>query len=201
MQGNQGAVRKAARASMLVGFLMVGLAAPLMVVLGLTSTASAKPKNPIVHRVSAGGPDACRAYGAEHPGCDANYSLVAFQYADGTAKGQYIDRWANGNGFHAVVDCLDVGGNRAWIGGTITGGHFTMIDDMGEEVLVDMTGLGFVTSVQDNGASANDPADQISFSMIQMEDCDPSMMACGPCTDRHPMLMLFDAPDGNVVVD
>ena len=42
----------------------------------------------VIHHVSAGGPDGCSGLG-DKPGCDGNYSLVATQYADGSASGQY----------------------------------------------------------------------------------------------------------------
>ena len=99
----------------------------------------------VVHRVSAGSHDLVP------PGDDANYSLIAIQHADGRITGQYTDRFARGGGFHARVTCLSVVGNDAFIGGVIT----TPADLEGQEV---------VTRVRDNGTSANDPPDEISFS-------------------------------------
>jgi hypothetical protein len=86
-------------------------------------------------------------------------------YADGSVSGQYTDRFANGDGFHAVIDCLVVDGNRVWVSGVITSGRFTD-PDTGE--VFDLAGLDVFTSVQDNGTSANDPVDQISFSFIRL---------------------------------
>ena len=103
---------------------------------------------PVVHHVSVGTPDACVALGFEHPGCDANFSLVANQDADGDVSGQYSDRFANGDGFHAVVDCLVVIGNDAWISGVITQGRIDGID---------LAGLDVLARVRDNGTSQNDP--------------------------------------------
>jgi hypothetical protein len=143
---------------------------------------------PVVHRVSVGGPDACVAFGAAHPGCDGNFSLTAREYADGSVSGQYTDRFANGDGFHAVIDCLVVEGNRAWVSGVITKGSFT--DPETGEVF-DLAGLFVLTSVQDNGTSANDPPDQISFSFIDVE--------LTPCREQ-PDVDLFDAPEGQVTV-
>lgn len=148
----------------------------------LVGATMAWASGPVVHHVTAGGPDACIALGFEHPGCDANFSLVANQYADGDVSGQYTDRFANGDGFHAVVDCLVVIGNDAWISGVITQGRFNGIDLAGLEVL---------TRVRDNGTSRNDPADQISFSFIDTELPD--------CTEQ-PDLPLQDAPEGQVTV-
>ena len=148
----------------------------------LVGATMAWASGPVVHHVTAGGPDACIALGFEHPGCDANFSLVANQYADGSVSGQYSDRFANGDGFHAVVDCLVVSGDDAWISGVITQGRFDGIDLAGLEVL---------TRVRDNGTSQNDPADQISFSFIDTELPD--------CTEQ-PDLLLQDTPQGQVMV-
>jgi hypothetical protein len=156
--------------------------------MALILTTMAWATGPVVHRVSAGGPDACVAFGATHPGCDGNFSLTAREYADGSVSGQYTDRFANGDGFHAVIDCLVVEGNRAWISGIITSGRFTD-PDTGE--VFDLAGLYVLTSVQDNGTSANDPADQISLSFIDFEQT--------PCTET-PDVDLLDAPEGQVTV-
>lgn len=54
-------------------------------------------QSPIVNFVSAGGPDIQDTdYPGSRPGYDKNYSLVAVRYADGTASGELIDRWASG---------------------------------------------------------------------------------------------------------
>jgi hypothetical protein len=134
-----------------------------------------------VHHVSAGGPDACTANGAR-PGCDGNFSLVATQYADGSASGQYIDRFAQGGGIKGVIDCVRVVGNEAWISGWITSGRF------GDN---DLAGLPFTTLVQDNGTSAMQPPDRISSSHTGDET---------PCTEMV-LWPLFDAAQGQVIVD
>ena len=134
--------------------------------------------SPIVHRVSVGGPDACTGLGGK-PGCDANFSILAIQFADGTVRGQYIDRFAQGGGFHAVVDCLNVVGNDAWISGVVTQPK-------------EFAGVPVITRVRDNGTSANDPPDQISFSFA----FDPRS-----CSTAPQDLPLFDAPEGQVKVE
>jgi len=160
----------------------LAVASVLSVMLATAATAT----GPVVHHVTAGGPDACEALGLK-PGCDGNFSLAAREYADGSVKGQYTDRFANGNGFHAVIDCVSVVGNDAWLSGVITSGGFTD-PDTGETF--DFTGLPVATRVRDNGTSANDPADQISFSIIG----DPT-----PCTDQTPYDLL-DLSQGQVRV-
>ena len=75
----------------------VALALPFSAAATLMLADIASATGPVVHRVGAGGPDACVAIGAgDHPGCDGNYSLVATEYADGSVSGQYIDRFAGG---------------------------------------------------------------------------------------------------------
>jgi hypothetical protein len=108
--------------------------------------------NPVVHRVIAGGNDICAPGNA---GCDANFSLVAIEKADGTVSGQWQDAYGGGfGGIHVAVDCLKIVGNAAVIGGVITHGNF-----LGDDV----SGQAAITAVVDNGTSANDPPDQHSF--------------------------------------
>jgi hypothetical protein len=73
----------------------------------LRASASA---GPVVHHVTIGGPDVCEAFGAQ-PGCDANFSLVANQYADGSVSGQWVDRFSQnfgGGGITVAVTCVAV---------------------------------------------------------------------------------------------
>lgn len=158
-------------------FKFFAFALPLALVLVTAAWAMA----PVVHHVNAGGPDACVAIGGDHPGCDGNFSLSAREYSDGRMSGQYTDRLAQGDGFHAVIDCVEVVGDDAWVSGVITSGT---------AFGVDLTGQPVATRVRDNGTSANDPPDQISFSFIG----DPR-----PCTLRVPYVLL-DAPEGQVSV-
>ena len=161
---------------------LTALTLMLVLVLILASTAIAGGKGPIVHSVTVGGPDICASFGLS-PGCDASFSLQAQEYADGSVSGQYTDQFGHGNGgFHAVIDCLSVSGNQAWVSGVIT--HETFSGDgsfVGETVL---------TSVVDNGTSANDPLDQQSYSYISTDFS---------CTDQ-PTVDLFDVPQGQVKV-
>jgi hypothetical protein len=153
----------------------------LLAVSLVLASASALADSPIVHHVSVGGPDACGAFGFEHPGCNANFSLIAIERDDGTVTGQYTDRLEKGDGFHAVVNCLVVDGNNAWIGGVIVQGVWGGVDQAGRPV---------VTRVQDNGTSKKDAVDRISYSWIG---------DARPCTLKlnYPLL---DAPDGQVKV-
>ena len=166
---------------------LAGISSVFTIALVLVLGPAALAKGPVVHHVSAGGPDACIFFGFTHPGCDGNFSLVANAYADGSVSGQYTDRFARGDGFHAVVNCVSVVGSEAWVSGVITLGTFT--DPVTGEVF-DLAGLPVATRVRDNGTSANDPADQISFSFLG----DPT-----PCTAHSPY-DLFDAPEGQVRV-
>jgi hypothetical protein len=158
-------------------------------VMALVLTTVAFATGPVVHRVSVGTPDACVAFGFDftHPGCDGNFSLTAIEYADGSVSGQYTDRFANGDGFHAVVDCLSVAGNQAWVSGLVTHGRFT---DPDTEEVIDLAGLYVWTTAVDNGVSANDPPDQISFSFFDVEPI--------PCIEFD--VPILDAPEGQVTV-
>jgi hypothetical protein len=119
---------------------------------------------PVIHHASLGGADVCEALGLP-TGCDANFSLVANMKADGTVSGQWQDTFAGGGGLHATVDCMNIMGKFAVIGGEVTHGSGSYV-----------AGVRVITAVMDNGTSANDPPDQLSFSFIPSafglpEDC------------------------------
>jgi len=141
----------------------------------------------VVHRASVGGPDACFSFVAGKPGCDANFSMIALERADSSVTGEWQDQFAQfpgfgGAGIHVAVNCLVVVGNQAWVSGVITASRIPGV-----------VGLGAVTTVVDNGRSANDPADEISLSFIDTGlDC---VAASG-----IPGIPLFAAPQGQVVV-
>ncbi len=119
-------------------------------------------KGPVIHRVSLGGADFCEALGLPD-GCDANFSLVAIMKADGSVSGQWQDTFAGGvDGIHVAIDCMEIVGNGAVISGVITHGT---VDG------VDVSGQRAITAVVDNGTSANDPPDQLSFSSRDDTDC------------------------------
>ena len=140
--------------------------------LALMPLAAASAKGPVILHVSAGGRDPF-----------ASFSLTANKFADGSVSGQYTDQFPQiGGGFHAVLNCVSVVGNDAWVSGVITSGTAD-----GQ----DLTGLPVATRVRDNGTSAKDPADLLGFSFIG----DPT-----PCTD-HVDYPMFDAPHGQVVIN
>lgn len=137
----------------------------------------------VLHRVSVGGPDVCSGIGGA-PGCDANFSLIALQ-GTGGVTGEWTDRFSQvsgGGGIHVVINCVSVNGNQAWVSGVGPAHAF---------------GNEWITRVVDNGASANDPADQISFSI--RVGVRPSGFEVFDCNGQQ-NLLLFDAPQGQVVV-
>ena len=156
---------------------LVLLLLAVLVFLAAAVTAQAQ----VVHRAHAGGPDACDSFGLP-PGCDANFSLNALEFADGSVGGNFTDRFPGGDGFHAKIDCLSIAGNDAWVSGVITRGA---IGDF------DLTGFPVATRVRDNGTSKNDPADELSFSWIG----DPT-----PCYFQIDY-DLVPVPQGQVVVE
>ena len=136
------------------------------------------PGNGDRHRVSVGGHDADFIKG------DKNFSLIAIQSSDGSVKGRYTDMFGAGTttgGYHVDVDCLEVVGNQAWIGGVVTNGSINGVD---------VTGRRALTRVVDNGKSANDPPDQISYSYLTNVSC----------TSRANLTLLL-MTDGQVTVD
>jgi hypothetical protein len=117
-------------------------------------------QGPLAHHASLGGADVCEAFGLP-TGCDANFSLVANESADGSVSGQWQDSFGHGNGgVHVAVDCITVVGNAAVVGGVVT-----KFDPDPTQV-----GERAITAVVDNGTSANDPADQLSFSFFPVGD-------------------------------
>src|SRR5690349_2144966 len=93
----------------------------------------------VVHSASAGGPDICSGVG-DKPGCDANFSLTANQYSNGSATGHWVDRSSQVNGggsFVVAVNCLNVIGNRAYVSGVITQGNSDVIGQNTLVVVVD----------------------------------------------------------------
>jgi hypothetical protein len=155
--------------------LAVTSAAVVTLVLVVAASAGRGP----VHKVSVGVADFCGAPPAQNPGCNANFSIEAQQLANGTARGQYTDQFGHGNGgFHAVVDCLYVSGNKAWVSGIVKSGTYN-------------PGGRVITEVVDNGTSAKDPPDTISYSYAV-----PLTFNCA----THPNLTQVAVPKGQVKV-
>lgn len=172
-----------------------GIGISLAVLMAMLISTAALAGSPIVHQVSVGSPDACIGFGLQ-PGCDADLNIKAMLYADGTASGQYNDRFSQavgGGGFHAVIDCVSVVGNEAWVSGVITSGSFTNLET-GEKV--DLAGVPVSSRLKDNGTSANDPVDQISFSVIG----EGFAMPCSDHATEPGLYDLFDIPQGQIVI-
>jgi hypothetical protein len=89
---------------------------------------------------------------------------------------------------HPVIDCLVVEGNVAWVSGVATKGFYYNPET---EDYIDLDGLAVGTMVRDNGASANDPADPISYSVFELDE---PFALCAEKSD-YP---LFDVPQGQV---
>jgi len=128
-----------------------------------------------VHHVTAGSPDACGAWGWDN-GCNGNWSLNAFQYADGSASGTLVDTFGHGDGgLRVAIDCVDVRGNVAFVSGIVEHGW-------GEGEANE--GTPAVAMVTDNGTSANDTPDTISYTYTPaLTDCrtaDPQYFAQFP---------------------
>jgi hypothetical protein len=133
------------------GLLIIGCDSPPSAPTAIkapTTLSADRQGNGVQHRVSVGSHD------FTDPGVNANFSLVAIQHADGSVSGQWSDQFGHGDGgLHIAVDCVTVQGNRAWIGGVVT-----------ESNVPAQVGTRAYTEVEDNGTSANDPPDRISYS-------------------------------------
>lgn len=161
----------------------------------------------IVHQVKVGGPDNfnwwCHPENKNpHPGCDGNFSLVATEWSDGTVTGQYIDQFAQGDGgIHAVLDCLVVEGNTAWVSGHVVSGGVPSWPG-GE----DWTGWQIATVVRDNTVFAHQPPDQISYTWYQGPLSPPAPDGwdswAPPCTEKPTWYLdnLNDMPKGQVQI-
>lgn len=140
---------------------------------------------PVVHRVSVGGPDACIK-----PGCNGNFSLVAVEYADGSVTGQWQDAFGNGYSYHVAVDCLEIDGNEAWVSGVISNAP---------NLPSWFVGLDAIIQVADNGVSANDPVDQITYVFFDWGW--PPVPSSFNCEDKPDIPWgLFNMPNGQVTI-
>ena len=119
------------------------------------------------------------------PGCDANFSLIATLWADGSATGQWTDQYGPADGLHAVVDCVKVQeiperfpvALEAWVGGVVTRP-------------ANKAGHRIITRMRDNGTSANDRPDALGRGIVDPEErgtaptartIRPPMEGHGPC--------------------
>lgn len=153
---------------------------------------TAQAQSPIVNVVHAGGSDIedPRIPGSG-PGFDKNYSLIAFKFADGTARGKLVDRYSGGGGLglKGDIDCVHVVENTAWLSGIITQGQ--TLDAAGNPV--DITGYYVRTRVQDNGDNT-DPANPDRVAFTQFRSSAPF-----PCANMF-MSAFWDMPGGQVTI-
>jgi hypothetical protein len=149
-------------------------------------------QSPVVNVIHAGGSDVEDPdLPGSGPGFDKNYSLVAFKFADGTASGKLIDRYAGGGGLglKGDINCVHVVGNTAWLSGHITQGQ--TLDDEGNPV--DITGYYVRTRVQDNGDNT-DPANPDRVAFTQFRNSAPF-----PCANMFGSAF-WDMPGGQVTI-
>lgn len=149
--------------------------------------ASLASEGAVVHRVTVGGPDQCSWIG-DHPGCDANYSLVAMEWADGRVSGEITDVYGGGFGLHAAVTCLSIGpipgtdALQAWVGGVV-------------KEPFEMAGHPVMMWVRDRGKSMKDLPDAISRAILDPQDEGYSTN----CLD-HPGIGLARVAQGQVTI-
>jgi hypothetical protein len=156
------------------------------------AAATTNAQSPMINFVHAGGSDIEDPdLPGSGPGFDKNYSLIAIKYADGTARGRLVDRFAGGGGLglKGDIDCVHVVGNTAWLSGVITQG--ATLDADGNPV--SLVGYYVRTRVQDNGDN-NDPANPDRVAFTQWRNTLPF-----PCANMFGSVF-WDMPGGQVIV-
>ena len=109
-------------------------------------------------------------------------AFAAVQRRDGTVAGRLVYRWRAGDASVRVrVDCLDVAGNRAVLGGRV--------EEVTGEVPPFITeGLAVVIQVEDNGEGAGAPPDRVSDLLFLVFNRTGDCHTLGPETPpRHPL--------------
>lgn len=135
-----------------------------------------------VHRVTGGASDSFPGLGTER------YALNASVDEAGAVSGQgsftFVLPVAE---FHAVINCLEVDGNVAWIGMTVTETDNSLEYPNGLPV-----GQNLVWQLRDNGQGANAAPDQQSF------------FVSGPACTTKPDLLgfaTFEFDTGNIRIE
>lgn len=157
----------------------IQVVAALVIAVTFSSTAAA---GNIVHSVHVGGPDVCNGIDLS-PGCDANLSLVALQFDDGTVTGRFTDMYFANEGTIGTVTCLRVVNNEAYVSGI----RWTYYSDGTREQ------GSFFIKVIDNGKKATDPPDETSFGLFDREGGTDSCLTFQPS-------YVWEFPQGQVTV-
>lgn len=98
------------------------------------------------------------------------FGLTAVTHQDGTVAGEFLVRVAGtADTIKADVQCLDVQGNIATIGGFVSRGTLNGSD---------LTGLCYAAAGQDNGEGQNSPPDLVSFVAFAPCSVFPPETAC-----------------------
>ena len=122
----------------------------------------------------------------EWPNGLVTYGFNAQADADGIAKGQFqIHHRDVGDGFstHGYVNCLNVIGNVAWIGGIVTKSDYELIAPVDGTMLI---------MVVDNGEGFADPPDEISSASYDIFEADACL--------RQPAGIGLEFTNGNIQV-
>ncbi|MCP3957398.1 MAG: hypothetical protein GY719_06060 [bacterium] len=124
------------------------------------------------------------------PGLDRTvFGFTAVTHRDGTVTGQFeVRSTLTGEGAHADVQCLDVqGGDTATFSGVVSHGELGGVD---------LTGLCYVATGQDNGEGAASPPDFVSFVLFAPCGFLPAETACTVA----PQPAVLEVITGNVQV-
>jgi len=166
-----------------VSMFRISLLLAMLALLLTASVAFAGGHNTETHKISGGGwIDRSSSPFFE----DTQIGFYAKTNKHGIASGQVQIHILNGATFHAVVDCVSVAGNKAWIAAELTK------SDSANPLFA--VGKHFVFEVEDNGEGSNAPADR--FSGVYPGEY------VAPCTDQQDLFSfyVFFWENGNVQV-
>ncbi len=124
------------------------------------------------------------------PGLDRTvFGFTAVTHRDGTVTGQFeVRSTLTGERAHSDVQCLDIqGGDTATLGGVVSHGELGGVD---------LAGLCYVATVQDNGEGAASPPDFVSFVVFLPCGVLPAETAC----TFGPQPVVLEVITGNVQV-
>ena len=131
----------------------------LLAALAIAAVASASPA-----RAEGGGPVAEGGGTVAEGGEKSTVAFSAVRHPDGTVTGHLVYRYRAGDAsFRLDVDCLDVAGNRAVLGGRVAAVSGDVPPFITE-------GLEAVVQVEDNGEGADAPPDRVSDLLVLVFD-------------------------------
>lgn len=113
----------------------------------------------------------------EDPGSLRRFTISAIGHADGSASGQYnLVIGPNDIAVHGTVTCVNVVGNRAFVGGTVD----RALLPYPPEIVAQITGVAI--ELVDNGTGPDAPADEISSTAFYLNMPEGPQQWCDDAT-------------------